>query len=245
MRAIIFAGPSLPPHARPACGGIDWRPPVRQGDVYRAALSHPGAIGVVDGFFEVTPTVWHKEILWAMAQGIHVYGAASIGALRAAELDGFGMKGVGQIYENFRDGVLQDDDEVAVLHGPEALGYVVLTEAMVNVRATVEAAVRAGVVEPAAAAAMTGVAKALFYKNRTYSAIVKAAADIEEADRSRIEAWLTANSVDQKRADAAAMVEQVRADLGIGVPPLRPAYRFAHTSAWEENVRRASDPPAD
>ena len=54
----------------------------------------------------MTPTVWHKEILWAMAQGIHVFGGASIGALRAAELDVFGMKGIGRIYEDFRDGVL-------------------------------------------------------------------------------------------------------------------------------------------
>jgi len=58
-----------------------------------------------------------------MAQGIHVFGAASIGALRAAELDVFGMRGIGDIYEAFRDGLLEDDDEVAVLHGPEELGY--------------------------------------------------------------------------------------------------------------------------
>ena len=130
MRAVIFAGPSLPPNARLAWGlDIDWRPPVRQGDLYRAALGRPAVIGVIDGYFEVTPTVWHKEILWAMTQGIHVFGAASIGALRAAELDVFGMKGIGRIYEDFRDGVLEDDDEVAVLHGPDELGYPPLTEA--------------------------------------------------------------------------------------------------------------------
>ena len=58
-------------------------------------------IGVIDGYFEIVPTVWHKEILWAMQAGIHVYGAASIGALRAAELDVFGMRGIGRIYEGF------------------------------------------------------------------------------------------------------------------------------------------------
>jgi hypothetical protein len=64
MRAVIFAGPSLPPNARPDCGlDIDWRPPVRQGELYRAALDRPAVIGVIDGYFEVTPTVWHKEIL--------------------------------------------------------------------------------------------------------------------------------------------------------------------------------------
>src|SRR5207237_10462224 len=87
MRAVIFAGPSWPPALRPADARFDWQPPVRQGELYRAALTRPAAIGVVDGYFEVVPTVWHKEILWAMARGIHVFGAASMGALRAAELD--------------------------------------------------------------------------------------------------------------------------------------------------------------
>src|SRR5882672_7236778 len=142
MTAIIFAGPSLPPAVRSSFPALEWRPPVRQGDLYLAALEHPGIIGVIDGYFELVPTVWHKEILWAMAAGIHVYGAASIGALRAVELAPFGMRGIGRVYEDFRDGVLQDDDEVAVLHGPAELGYPPVTEAMVNIRATLAAAAR-------------------------------------------------------------------------------------------------------
>src|ERR1700741_3964413 len=136
MIAIVFSGPSLPPSKAPFVPGLEWRPPVRQGDLYEAALSRPSLIGVIDGTFELVPTVWHKEILWAMAQGIHVYGAASIGALRAAELYGFGMRGIGRIFASFRDGILVDDDEVAVLHAPERLGYAAVTEAMVNIRAT-------------------------------------------------------------------------------------------------------------
>src|SRR5436309_3241548 len=98
MKAIIFAGPTLPPAIRPVLvPAIEWRPPVRQGDVYRAALTRLAIIGIVDGYFEAVPTVWHKEVLWAMAEGIHVFGAASIGALRAAELDRFGMRGIGRI----------------------------------------------------------------------------------------------------------------------------------------------------
>src|SRR5258707_11235944 len=138
MIGVIFAGPWLPPLAAPRVAGLEWRPPVRQGDLYLAALSGPAIIGVIDGYFERVPTVWHKEILWAMAQGIHVYGAASIGALRAAELYPFGMNGVGRIFAAYRDGILTDDDEVAVLHGPEELGYPALTEAMVNIRATLD-----------------------------------------------------------------------------------------------------------
>src|SRR6516162_4304020 len=146
-RAVVFVGPSLPPAFRPADPRVEWRPPVKQGEVYEATLSRPAIIGIIDGYFEVTPTVWHKEILWAMALGIHVYGSASIGALRAAELHSFGMKGIGRIFAGYRDGILSDDDEVAVLHAPKQLGYVAVTEAMVNIRATLDRAVAEGVLD--------------------------------------------------------------------------------------------------
>src|SRR5262245_59077732 len=116
MIGVVFSGPSLPRPQAAAHPGLEWRPPVRQGDVYRAARSKPALIGVIDGYFETVATVWHKDILWAMTQGIHVYGAASIGALRAAELADFGMKGVGSIFHQYHTGALADDDEVALLH---------------------------------------------------------------------------------------------------------------------------------
>src|SRR5438552_3318383 len=209
MKAIIFAGPSLPPALRPVSEPrIEWRPPVRQGDVYRAALTGPAAIGIIDGYFEVVPTVWHKEILWAMAQGIHLFGAASMGALRAAELDGFGMHGVGQIYEAFRDGVLEDDDEVAVLHGPQELGYPALTEAMVNIRATLGAARASGVLASDLAEQLTGLAKALFYKERSYAAMLDAAAvaGLPAGTLREFTDWLPAGRIDRKRLDALAML---------------------------------------
>ena len=65
----------------------------------------PRAIGIVDGFFARVPAVWHKEIMWVMERGVHVFGGAGLGALRAAELDSFGMRGVGQVYQAFRDGI--------------------------------------------------------------------------------------------------------------------------------------------
>src|SRR5215475_12843923 len=112
MTGIIFAGPSLPPSLAPLFPALEWRPPLSQGDLFRAATEHPALIGVVDAYFERVATVWHKEILWAMAEGIHVYGAASIGALRAAELVDFGMQGVGAIFRHFQTTPLADDDEV-------------------------------------------------------------------------------------------------------------------------------------
>lgn len=242
MRAIVFAGPSLPPGARPAAGHeVEWRPPARQGDVYRAALARPEAIGIIDGYFEVTPSVWHKEVLWAMAEGIHVYGAASTGALRAAELDAFGMKGIGRIYEDFRDGILEDDDEVALLHGPEELGYPLLTEAMVNIRATFAAAVDDAVLRTDAAVALIAIAKRLFYKERTYTALLRSAADAGLPERllRAFAEWLPDNRVDQKGRDALTMLGAVETRLKAGISPLRVTYELADTVAWQA-ARRAS-----
>ncbi|MEM6942085.1 MAG: TfuA-like protein, partial [Pseudomonadota bacterium] len=105
---IIFSGPSIPAsNVREVLGQADLRPPARTGDIYKACEDRPAAIGLIDGFFEGVPSVWHKEILWAIDQGIPVFGASSMGALRAAELHAFGMIGVGWIFEAFKDGNLE------------------------------------------------------------------------------------------------------------------------------------------
>jgi hypothetical protein len=232
--AIVFAGPSLPPEHRPVAPGFVWHPPLRMGDLARvAAVARPAAIGVVDGVFEVVPTVWHKEILWAMAQGIPVYGAASIGALRAAELAPFGMRGVGAIFAAYGDGTLIDDDEVALLHGPEEAGFPPVTEAMVNVRATLDAARAAGVLAAADGARIAAVGKAFFYKARTWPALLEAtrAAGVPSAARDALAAWLPSGRVDQKRRDALEMVGAIAANLAAAVAPLAVDYELAVTAA--------------
>jgi hypothetical protein len=246
VTAIIFAGPSLPPRYRPAGEAIwEWRPPARQGDLYRAALERPSAIGLVDGYFEAVPAVWHKEILWAMAEGIHVFGAASIGALRAAELDRFGMRGIGRIYGAFRDGVLQDDDEVAVLHGPAELGYPAVTEAMVNIRATLAVAADNGVLPARSAADLAVRAKALFYKQRTWEEVLRSAAadDWPGTALRDFAAWLPTGRVDQKRRDAEEMLAAVRKHLAAGAGPLTVDYELADTVAWRAARREALSAP--
>jgi hypothetical protein len=247
MSAVIFAGPSLPPSARADIAGLEWRPPIGRGDLYLAALQRPRLIGVVDGYFETVPTVWHKEILWAMAQGIHVYGAASIGALRAAELADFGMRGIGLVYRQFHSGMLTDDDEVAVLHGPAELDYVAVTEAMVNVRSTVSSALQSGVVSPDAAEVLVGAAKSLFYKDRTWELILKRAAAngvaLQELDR--FVEWLPRGQVNQKRLDAEEMLSALLSHMRTDATPFEASFQFAHTFAWEEarQMIEKSGPP--
>ncbi|MBV9430857.1 MAG: TfuA domain-containing protein, partial [Hyphomicrobiales bacterium] len=163
MTSIIFVGPTLAPKEVGALGEFQCLPPVSQGDVYRAARKRPRAIGIVDGYFSGAPSVWHKEILWAISEGVPVFGSASMGALRAAELHSFGMRGMGRIFEAFRDGALEDDDEVAVLHGPAEIGHLPASEAMVNIRATLAFAETKGVLGERSRRAIEICAKSLFF----------------------------------------------------------------------------------
>jgi len=241
MSAYVFLGPTVAlEDARSVCDAV-YLPPVRQGDVRRvAAFCEPSAIAVIDGYFEHVPSVWHKEILWALSEGIPVFGAASMGALRAAELAPFGMVGVGRIYTAYRDGVLppyteepfEDDDEVAVVHGPADSGYV-STEAMVNIRCTLATAAEQGVIGAGTRDGLVRIAKGLFYKERTYANLFNRAAGehnrVGELDALR--AWLPAGRIDQKRADALALLAHLR-DAEMAAPDVR--FRFEHTTMWDQ-----------
>lgn len=252
MSAVVFLGPSLSRAEAEAALGATWLAPVAQGDVLRAVRRlRPRVIGIVDGVFTRVPSVWHKEILWALGEGVHVLGAASMGALRAAELAPFGMAGVGVVFEAYRDGVLgptgdapfEDDDEVAVLHGPAETGFAPLTEAMVDIRLTLAAAERAGVIEPSLRAKLTEVAKDVFYGERTWERVL---AGIAVQPHRRLLAWLPEGRVRQKRADALAMLRQIAHLLEEDAPPVRPAFRLAHTAMWAAALTaEASEPATD
>ncbi len=239
MAVVIFAGPTLARDPVRERSEFTFLPPAAQGDIYRSTLGSPTAIGLIDGYFETVPAVWHKEILFALSKGVHVFGAASMGALRAAELWRFGMVGVGTIFEAYRDKCIEDDDEVAIVHGPAELDYLPVTEAMVNVRATVEAAIKALVLGEAAGNALVLLAKGMFYKERTWNAILAAAASdgVSAQECEAFRAWLLRGAVDQKRADAHQMLESIRLLIRSGPPRFRASFAFEETLDWNQAVR--------
>jgi hypothetical protein len=209
-------------------------PPAAQGDVLHLAKARPRAIGVIDGYFDGVPAIWHKEILWALTQGIHVFGSASMGALRAAELHQFGMRGVGRIFAAYLAGELEDDDEVAVLHGPAPAGYVTLSEPMVNIRATLEAAERAGIVSAATRAALIERGKGLFYQERTWERVLAdGRAGPLAGEIQTLRAWLPSGRIDQKRRDAREMIAAMREFLAGAPGPMQVAFTFEWTDMWE------------
>lgn len=142
-RILCYIGPSLPlSKARAILPGAIYKPPCRQGDIVTDVVQeNPTHILLIDGTFFDNLSPWHKELVFAFQYpGVRaIYGAASMGALRAAELDWLGMIGVGQIYEWYRDRVTEDDSEVAVSYAELPGGdYKCLTVPLVDIRAGVE-----------------------------------------------------------------------------------------------------------
>ncbi|MDA0243328.1 MAG: TfuA-like protein [Chloroflexi bacterium] len=224
----IFLGPTLDLPTAQAILPADYRPPAALGDVLHALSANPSAILLVDGLFERQPAVWHKELLWAMHHGVPVWGASSMGALRAAELAPLGMVGIGWVYEQFASGALEADDEVAVRHLPAELGYRATTEALVNIRATLAHAQAQGVIGSQTAETLLGRARALHYSQRTYERLL---ADGDEGGETAVlRRHLPDVRVDQKRADAITALERLA--NGDPIPP-PPSIPFAHTPRFE------------
>lgn len=210
MSTFVFLGPSLPVAMASRLLPATYLPPAQLGDVLRLLVLKPRIIGIVDGFFETVPAVWHKEILFALEMGVRVFGAASMGALRAAELHRFGMTGVGKIFEWYRDGVIMGDDEVAITHAPAELGFLPLSDALVDIREACCAAQAAGVISPTLAGRLTETARALPFAERSFETVARAAGGA--GDAIEIAAWLLFcrnRGPGLKQRDALALLEAI------------------------------------
>jgi hypothetical protein len=205
MHIVAFAGPSRPSRLDPA---IDWRPPASTGDLVALVREPPDRVVLIDGYFAIGPAPWHKEILLLLEHGIPVIGAASMGALRAAELSPYGMIGIGAIFAAFQSGRLVADDEVAVLHAPSELNWRPLTEPLVNVRATILASVRDKVLRAVEARRLLDVAAGLNFRDRDWTRILQVAEPHIGADAiAALAPWLVDHRVDLKARDAAEAVK--------------------------------------
>jgi hypothetical protein len=250
MKPIVFVGPTLSHDEVRSVLDAEIRPPVSQGDVYRVALQRPASIGIIDGYFEGVPSVMHKEIQWALSEGVPVFGSASMGALRAAELSDVGMHGVGRIFESYRDRLIEDDDEVAVLHAPAELGYKSLTVPMVSIRATLDRALAEGILAQEHTDLIAARAKALHYSQREWKLICARARDngCLLSDIETFQAWLPAHFVDAKREDALEMLVAMSSAQPQSEHLGEPQTGFEWTDVWNDVVLRVqsdSDIPGD
>ena len=164
---VAFLGPSLEASgARGVLAPSDvLLPPAQAGDVLRSLRLRPRAIALIDGRFDDVPSPWHKELLYARELGIHVFGGASMGALRAVECRRHGVEPVGRIADEYRAG-RRDDDAVAIRHLPGAAGWVPVSDALVDIEQACREAAVDGRLDEEEVARMRRVAEETSYVDR-------------------------------------------------------------------------------
>lgn len=231
---VVFAGPSLGssiPQMKENYPALLFRGPAARGDILTAVQDGASAIALIDGYFGQMASVWHKEILYALSRGVIVVGGASMGALRAAECEPFGMVGIGKIYTDYAAGRLNDDEAVALIHGPEELGWLPLSVTRVDYEATVRKLESMGVVSASERERFFLTANFMHYTERTYEAILQRC-DFNDPGRSNaILQEIKRHKVELKRDDAMAVLVWLN-DIDHTHKVRRRRWTFAHTAQW-------------
>nr|WP_292391412.1 TfuA-related McrA-glycine thioamidation protein [Methanosarcina sp. UBA5] len=210
-RAVIFTGNSISHEDARKILKANYQPPVRRFQLEKFVQKGYKVIGIIDGIFFDRAAVGHREILSALDAGVKVVGGASMGALRASELDTHGMIGVGKVYEWYRDGVIESDDEVAVSTNPDT--FEPISVPLVNIRETLEAAFASGLVSEEEHEGLLKLAIDTYYPDRSYFGLVKEGAKrglIPEEKKKSVLDFCIGNEVDVKREDAVLVLETVK-----------------------------------
>lgn len=215
---IAFAGPSLTAADRAAHPEVEWRPPAEAGDMLRLRAQEGDVVCLIDGYFDHRPSVRHKELMLLLSKGIGILGSSSIGALRAAEMDSFGLVGVGAIYRAYAGKRLWADDEVALVHAPEKWDWRALSLPLVDCRANLHQGLRSGFLTVEEARQGLRAARAIHYVDRDWQRLL-GITSIPRPRQQQILQWVESLDLSQKRLDALACLDAAKSGAFRKMPP--------------------------
>ena len=214
MLPIIFLGPSLSlQKAKEIFPLADYRPPARKGDFLKITNEENGVgfVGFIDGVFlqDYPPTPIEVYSL-LKKNNVTVAGAASLGALRAVELEKFGMIGIGKIFQLDKSGRLESDDEVAVTFSDQ--DYKLQSEALIDIRYTLYWAVKRGIIRRETKDVLVKIAKQIYFPSRNYDEIMERAKTnvIEKKELERFKEYLTTHRRSLKEEDSIKLIQFVK-----------------------------------
>ncbi|MBL8955600.1 MAG: hypothetical protein JNK82_32795, partial [Myxococcaceae bacterium] len=208
---VVFVGPSVTPaEVLAVLPDAVVRPPISRGDLHRARAEGHGEFLIIDGVFSQRLAVSPREVVDVLRDGAVVWGASSMGALRAADCGPAGMVGHGLVYRWYRAGLLVSDDEVAVATDPDR-GFASVSVALINIRFALKRACRAALLTREEHDTLLARAAAMFFPQRTWRAVLL---PLAEPRRARLQAFCEANDV--KRRDALSAARRfARARVGL------------------------------
>lgn len=206
-KIVVFIGPSLPLAEAREILDADYHPPIARGDITALLNDPPDIIGIIDGVFHQQPAVSHKEIIQALKEGIMIVGASSMGALRAAELDSMGMVGIGTVYQYYRDGIIESDDDVAIVFDP--ITHELLSEALVSMSYNFQVAENKGIITSNDYKVLYETAKNIFYPHRTYQRVFNQSS-LEKNKITELGTFLDKHGIDIKAEDAKKALKYIK-----------------------------------
>ena len=213
MKIIVFCGLSITAGEGSKILDAEFRPPAKHGDLISSVYAdNPDVIVVIDGAFIDNLSVWHNEINEALNKGVAVYGASAMGAVRAAEMQSWGMRGIGKVFHLISNGTIEADDEVLCDFSVDDGIYHKKTLSIVNLRFILSEAAEARLINQIQSDAILASAKALFYRERTLDKILAESManrilDHEEADLLRNH--ISRSDTDIQKQDAIECLETV------------------------------------
>lgn len=212
VKIIIYAGLSIPfDEAREILDSSDdieviYKRPIQRGDLNLALKEHPHIIGIIDGVFHQNSAVGHKEILNVMNSGVKVFGASSMGALRASELDSLGMTGIGYVYNQYASGEVESDDDVAVMLDSETLQA--LSEPLINMKYVFENAASENIITEKEKDDLLITAKKTYYPKRNYAQTLSES-NLDNEKKDRLINFIR-ESKDIKKEDAKDLLRYIK-----------------------------------
>lgn len=209
MTIVIYTGLSISFDEAKSILDVEYHPPVKRGDIYKliSTRNDINIIGIIDGVFHQSPAVAHKEILKALNQGIKVIGGSSMGALRACELYPYGMIGVGNIFNDYKNGIIESDDDVAVTFNPETLEQ--MSESWINIKYNLEKAKNNNIINQEQKNELLDIAKNTYYPKRSFEYTIKKS-DLSSEDKNSLMKYLKKNGFDVKYEDAKKVIEYIK-----------------------------------
>lgn len=209
MSILIFTGLSLSFEEAKNMLDVEYLPPVKRGDIYNLLEKRDDIeiIGIIDGVFHQSPAVAHKEILEALKRGITVVGGSSMGALRACELYPFGMIGIGNIFEDYKNGVIESDDDVAVSLNPET--YEQMSESWINMKYNFEFAVEDNIITQEDCDELLQISKDTYYPKRSFSYVIKKSS-LNYDKKIELNEYINSKQFDIKKQDAKKVIEYIK-----------------------------------
>ncbi|MBE6509009.1 MAG: TfuA-related McrA-glycine thioamidation protein [Methanobrevibacter sp.] len=212
VKIIIYTGLSLPfDEAKEILDSHDdveviYKKPIKRGDLGLALKEHPNIIAIIDGVFHQNSAVGHKEILNVMKNGIKVFGASSMGALRASELDELGMVGIGYVYNQYASGEVESDDDVAVMLDSESLEA--LSEPLINMNYVFTNASSEGIISEGEKEELLSIAKKTYYPQRSYAKTL-AESNLDDSTKEKLIDFIRM-SPDIKKEDAKDLIRYIK-----------------------------------